>query len=396
MIVAVVTQQFLLLTRPQHFSQHPLGEKCQVNLFCRTLQRPLAQFNPIPFHHRLIWNPILVSQRLLHLDILLTLPCFRNRFLLIQTIVQSTRTHHFLPNQQFSDPSASTTLGSAPYQNPISMSTCFQKSVPKLPATKFVGNPLDCIKWFSIFLPTIDRSPMSLSEKMIHLQSLLTGEAKHSMDGYGCNGSLYVPALNRLEKHFGNPNRLVNAFLDKLSQFKPPNLTFPESCTQFSAFFLTIVVTFQQLGFNHDIHSTTKLNQALNKLPTPVHLHWNKYVLDTFSLQPSSKDLSEWLSIYAKACTDFPTPISVTRTRHGRSNFAHKPWTQKTQSPFPSSTRTTSNGQHCGSFFDGNKQGPSRTVVCPSNENWQYLHKCSHLQSLAPFDRREHVKNLKH
>ena len=62
----------------------------------RTLQRPLAQFNPIPFRHRLIWNPILVSQRLLHLEILFRVPCPRNRFSLIQTIVQSIRTHHFI------------------------------------------------------------------------------------------------------------------------------------------------------------------------------------------------------------------------------------------------------------------------------------------------------------
>ena len=162
------------------------------------------------------------------------------------------------------------------------MSTCFQKSVPKLQATKFDGNPLDWMKWFSIFQATIDRSPMSLSEKMIHLQSLLTGEAKHLIDGYGCNGSLYVLALNRLEEHFGNPNRIVNAFLDKLSPFKPPNLTVPESYTQFSAFLLTLVDTFQQLGFNHDINSTTNLNQALNKLPTPVRLDWNKYALEKF------------------------------------------------------------------------------------------------------------------
>ena len=209
---------------------------------------------------------------------------------------------------------------------------------------------------------------MSLSEKMIHLQSLLAGEAELLIDGYGCNGSSYVPALNRLEEHFGNPNWIVNAFLDKLSPFKPPNVTVPESYTQFSAFHLTLVDRFQQQGFNHDIHSTTNLNQALNKFPTPVRLDWNKYALETFLLQPSLKDLSEWLSIYAKACRDFPAPISVTRTSHGRSNFAHKPWIEKTQSPLPSSTRTTSNDQQDCSFFDGNKQGPSRTVVCPSNE----------------------------
>ena len=97
------------------------------------------------------------------------------------------------------------------------------------------------------------------------------------VDGFGCNGSLYAPALARLEEHLGNPNRIgVNAFLEKLSHFRPPNLTIPNSYTQFPAFLLTLVDTFQQLGFSHDIHSTKNVNQALNKLPTPVRLEWKK------------------------------------------------------------------------------------------------------------------------
>ena len=64
-------------------------------------------------------------------------------------------------------------------------------------------------------------------------------------------------------------------------------------------------------------------------------------------------------------------------------------------SPLPASATTTRNGQQGGSFSDRNEEGLSRTVVCPSNETCQYLYKCSHLQTLSPFDRKEHVKNLK-
>ena len=60
------------------------------------------------------------------------------------------------------------------------MSSCFQKSVPKLQATKFDGDPLGWLKWFSVFQATVDRSPMSSAEKKINLQSLLIGEAKSS------------------------------------------------------------------------------------------------------------------------------------------------------------------------------------------------------------------------
>ena len=147
------------------------------------------------------------------------------------------------------------------------------------------------------FSAAIDLSPMSISEKMIYLQSLLVGETKSLIDGYGCIGNLYFPALNHLEEHFGNPNRILNPFLDKLSQFEPHNLMVPENHTQFSVLFLTLVDTIQQVGFNYDNHSTTNLNQALNKLPTPVRLDWKKYVLEKLSLQPSLKDLSDWLSI---------------------------------------------------------------------------------------------------
>ena len=230
---------------------------------------------------RLIWNPILVSQRILHHEILFTL----------HLALLHIRTQSPCPL--------------------VSKNLC-----PSCKQQKFDGNPLNWMKWFSIFQATIGCSPISLSEKMIYHQLLLTGEAKHLIDGYGCNGSLYIPALNRLEEHFENPNRIVTAFLDNFLQFKPPNLTVPENYIQILAFLLTLVDTFQQPVFNHDIHSTTNLNQALSKLPTPVRLDWNKYALEKFSLQPSLKDLSEWLSIYAKACRDLPSPISVTRPSH--------------------------------------------------------------------------------
>ena len=100
------------------------------------------------------------------------------------------------------------------------MSVCFQQSVPKLHAETLNSDPMKWIKWCSIFKATIDQSPMSSAEKMIHLQSLLTGEAKALVDGCGCNGDLYTAALSRLQEHFGNSKRIVNAFLDKVSSLE--------------------------------------------------------------------------------------------------------------------------------------------------------------------------------
>ena len=71
-----------------------------------------------------------------------------------------------------------------------SKSVLFQKPKPKLHAETFKGDTMKWIKWYSIFKATIDQSRMSSAEQMSRLQSLLTGEAKALVDGYGCNGDL--------------------------------------------------------------------------------------------------------------------------------------------------------------------------------------------------------------
>ena len=215
-------------------------------------------------------------------------------------------TNRKAPNQNFDHRELLNAESSHQCSN-SSMSVCFQKSVPKLHAETFNGDPMKWIKWYSIFKATIDQSPMSSAEKMIHLQSLLTGEAKALVNGYGCNGDLYAAALSRLQEHFGNSKRIVNGFLDKLPNFRNPNLSNPESYTKYSSFLLKLVDTFQQLGFIHDLHSTINMNIALTKLSNPVRLEWNRYVLEKTMTQPSLNALAEWLLNYAKACRDLPT-----------------------------------------------------------------------------------------
>ena len=60
-----------------------------------------------------------------------------------------------------------------------SVSVCFQKSVPKLHAETFNGDPMKWIKWYSIFKATIDQSPMSSAEKMFHFNHCSQEKLKH-------------------------------------------------------------------------------------------------------------------------------------------------------------------------------------------------------------------------
>ena len=77
---------------------------------------------------------------------------------------QAAQTSSLTPPIRTSQPSFTLpTVGIGP-QTPTSMSSCFQKSVPKLQATKFDGDPLSWLKWFIVFQATFDRSPMSSAE----------------------------------------------------------------------------------------------------------------------------------------------------------------------------------------------------------------------------------------
>ena len=163
------------------------------------------------------------------------------------------------------------------------MSACFQKPAPKLYVDHFDGDPISWKKWYSFFLffqSNIDRASMTPSEKLFHLQSLITGEVKALVDGYCCNSDLHASTPHRLQEIFGNPKRIVNTFFDKLDRFNLPNISHPVSYTQISTFRLKMVDTFHQLGFIHDLHSSPNLTVALAKLPYPERFEWNKFVLE--------------------------------------------------------------------------------------------------------------------
>ena len=231
---------------------------------------------------------------------------------------------------------------------------------------------------------------------MIHLQFLLTGGAKALVDGYGCNGDLYASAIHRLQEHFGNPKRIVNAFLKKSNRFKTHNLSHPESYTHFSSLLLTTVDTFQPLGFVHDLHSTTNLKVALAKLPNPVRLEWNKFVLEKDFQQSSLQILSDWLLHYSKACRDLNCIPQTFQSSHAQSSWKISP-------SAPNSTAATSgwkNNQYKQSTSTSSRnsvvEGRQPTVkFCPSNENCQFLYKCTHFHALPSSIRIEHIRKLR-
>ena len=164
---------------------------------------------------------------------------------------------------------------------------------------------------------------MTTAEKMTHLQTLVKDQAKSVIRGYGYNGDMYIIALKRLQDSFGNPTKFVTSFLQRLNCHPIPTLEQPDSFTVYSNFLTTLVDTFEQLDFQHDIRSTTNVQQALRKLPTETRLAWNRHAVSSGLKQPTLNDVTLWLREFGLACSEMPVPQQTTSIKNGQPQFSH-------------------------------------------------------------------------
>ena len=82
------------------------------------------------------------------------------------------------------------------------------------------GNPLDWFERFGQFKSAIDSSHLSNDVKLTYLKTLVSGKAKAAIEHFAYCGTLYEEALRTLQRKFGQPQAVVSAYLEKLSN--PP------------------------------------------------------------------------------------------------------------------------------------------------------------------------------
>ena len=267
------------------------------------------------------------------------------------------------------------------------MSSTFQKSIPKVKPTTFNGDPLLWLDWIGLFNATIHSSDMTTAEKMTHLQTLVKDQAKSVIRGYGYNGDMYFTALKRLQDSFGNPTKIVTSFLQRLNCHPIPTLEQPDSFTVYSNFLTTLVDTFEQLNFQHDIRSTTNVQQALRKLPTETRLAWNRHAVSSGLKQPTLNDVTLWLREFALACSEMPVPQQTTSIKNGQPQFSHD------------SRSSSGTANHHKSSTNTPRSGPTTDALkkdfCPESKGCPLLRQCPHFKSLDLQSRYDHVKKLK-
>ena len=81
------------------------------------------------------------------------------------------------------------------------------------------GNPLQWPEWCGQFKSAIEAKVLSDDVLLTYLKTLISGKAKNAIAEFAYSGTFYSNALKVLEREFGQPQTIVAAHLEKLSNF---------------------------------------------------------------------------------------------------------------------------------------------------------------------------------
>ena len=121
--------------------------------------------------------------------------------------------------------------------------------LPEWKLSSFDGNPLQWPEWFGQFKSAIDAKVLSDDVKLTYLKTLVSGKAKNAIAEFAYSGVFYKDALKTLERKFGQPQTIVAAHLEKLSNFPPLKIYNLESIISFASCISSLVAVLKSLGY---------------------------------------------------------------------------------------------------------------------------------------------------
>ena len=135
--------------------------------------------------------------------------------------------------------------------------------LPEWKLAEFNGDSLKWHEWYDQFKSAIDSQSLTDDVKLTYLKTLVTGKAKIAIAEFAYCGLMYKDALRTLERKFGQPQAVVSAQLDKLSNFPPLKKHNSDNIIKYSAAISSLVGVFNSLSYDADLKSASLLNQAV-------------------------------------------------------------------------------------------------------------------------------------
>lgn len=176
------------------------------------------------------------------------------------------------------------------HTNPVSN---FSQSLPRLYLPVFNGNSSEWPKWLALFKILVHNQPLTNEEKMVRLQSSVSGGAERLIGGMLFDGALYEAALEALTNRFGRESDVVHCTLKTIFGCPPPRYMDVRSVEEFYNAVHNGVATLEQMNYTGDLRSLENLSRLVEKLPLEMRRSWAESTLNV--VKPTLKDFSSWL-----------------------------------------------------------------------------------------------------
>ena len=255
--------------------------------------------------------------------------------------------------------------------------------LPEWKLAEFNGDPLKWHEWYGQFKSAIDSQSLTDDVNLTYLKTLVTGKAKIAIAEFAYCGLMYKDALRTLERKFGQPQAVVSAHLDKLSNFPPLKMHNSDNIINYSAAISSLVGVLKSLSYDADLKSASLLNQAVQKLPPNMKESWSLFTVKKHWVKPTLLDFNDWLKEKAEAhdlmkqsatkARPEDNSTSVTKTKTASKVFASNSQQRETKKQMPSASTNT----FC------------RCIVCKGNHRqWE----CRVFKEKTPTQRAKLVK----
>ena len=174
-------------------------------------------------------------------------------------------------------------------------------SLTKWKFAEFNGDSLKWHEWYVQFKSAIDSQSLTDDVKLTYLKKLVTGKATIAIAEFAYFGLMYKDVLRTLERKFGQPQAVVSAHLDKLSNFPALKMNNSDKIINYSAAISSLVGVFKSLSYDADLKSASLLIQAVQKLPRNMKESWSLFTVKKHWAKPTLFDFNNWLKEKAEA-----------------------------------------------------------------------------------------------
>ncbi|KAK3702243.1 hypothetical protein QZH41_016771 [Actinostola sp. cb2023] len=206
----------------------------------------------------------------------------------------------------------------------------------------FTGNPLEWPTWKAAFETVIEKRATNARENILYLQQYLAGEPKKIVEGYQFvqTAAAFQEAKRSLEKRFGHPSVVAEAFRSKLENWQRVAPKDSRALREFPDFLQTCSLAMQSVEDLETLNTQHGNKQLLKILPNWMHPRWGVKVRDYQLVHGDTKyppfkqfvkfvtDTAEVQCLPVLAGLDSVKPAkessSYRNTARGRSSMPHR------------------------------------------------------------------------